>query len=75
MSIIMVDCADGFKRADKLADYSARCAACAAALGEENTMLSAELIGVSQRLAQLGEDVRRGSEVWDDFYRRNVRLD
>ncbi|MCD8344134.1 MAG: hypothetical protein LUC19_07110 [Oscillospiraceae bacterium] len=75
MSIIMVDCADGFKRADKLADYSARCAACAAALGEENAMLSAELTGVTPPLAQPGEPVRRGSEGWDDFSRSKGRLE
>ena len=73
MSIIMVDYEDAYKRADKFAEMSLKCAALAAKAADDKGM-SEKLIDLSEKFKSLETDIRTGAEIWDDFYRRNVRL-
>jgi|GEM_PF-4510892 len=73
MSIIMVDYEDAYRRADKLSGMGRQCAELSKKLSELPEAASA-LSDFSVRFAAISADVRKGADIWEDFYRNNIRL-
>ena len=73
MSIIMVDYEDAYIRADKLFGMSAKCTELSAKLSDFPE-LAPKLSDFSERFAALSADIRKGADIWEDFYRNNIRL-
>lgn len=74
MAIIMIDCDDCYERADKFEALAKKCAEYSEKLGEECPELKAELVKYGGLFEELTVDIRKNTDIWADFYRRNVRL-
>ena len=75
MAIIMVDCDDCYARAEKFGEMSRRFASFAEQVGAQSTELQAELEAYSVKFEQLRKDIVASTDIWQDFYDHNVRLD
>lgn len=74
MAIIMIDCDDCYIRANKFEQMAKKCAVYSEKLGGDCPELKAELEKFGNLFEALTEDIRRNTDIWADFYRRNVRL-
>lgn len=73
MSIIMVDYEDAYERADRFGKMSEKCADFSETLKDE-AGIAQRLEALSARFSSLSADIRRGADVWEEFYRTNIRL-
>lgn len=74
MSIIMVDCEDCYKRADRLLAASQKLEEYAGRLDDSCQELKAGLLKQAEVFHKLKDDIYASTDIWTDFYKKNVRL-
>lgn len=72
MSIIIVDYEDAYERAEVFGRMSETMLEMSKAI--ENDGIKSRMSDFSKTFAELQTDIRAGADVWEEFYRHNIRL-